>query len=98
MEDRFRICRLNGAVCCGFFAPRDCARQFFPQIIKTILDKPLKFHLEFSAKMFLLFFRTLLERVASTLKVGTKIAVVVCNPPGRIGSSRPSLRKRFVLE
>jgi len=48
--------------------------------------------------MFLLFFKTLLERVASVLEAGTKIVVFVDYPPGRIGSSRPSLRKRFVLE
>jgi hypothetical protein len=86
--------------CSGFLGEHSfaCCEQFFPQIIKTNLDKSPKISLTFSAKMFLLFFRTLLERVASTLEAGTKIVVFVVNPPGRIGSSRPSLRKRFVLE
>jgi hypothetical protein len=47
--------------------------------------------------MFLLFFQTLLERVLSILKIG-KRRLFVEIPPGRFGSSRPSLREGIVLE
>jgi len=47
--------------------------------------------------MFLLFPETLLERVLSIVEIG-KRRLFVDIPPGRFGSSRPSLRRRIVLE
>jgi len=47
--------------------------------------------------MFLLFSQTLLERVLSILEIGRRRQFVEI-PPGRFGSSRPSLREGIVLE
>jgi hypothetical protein len=47
--------------------------------------------------MFLLFSGTLLERVLSIVEIG-KRSLFAVNPPGRFGSSRPSLREGIVLE
>jgi len=47
--------------------------------------------------MFLLFSQTLVERVLSIVEIG-KRRLFVDIPPGRFGSSRPSLREGIVLE
>jgi hypothetical protein len=47
--------------------------------------------------MFLLFSETLLERVLSIVEIGKRHPIVDV-PPGRFGSSRPSLREGIVLE
>jgi len=47
--------------------------------------------------MVLLFSETLLERVLSIVEIG-KRRLFVNIPPGRFGSSRPSLREGIVLE
>jgi len=47
--------------------------------------------------MFLLFSQTLLEVSVSILKIG-KRRLFFEIPPGRFGSSRPSLREGIVLE
>jgi len=47
--------------------------------------------------MFLLFLKSLLETVLSIAEIG-KRRLFVDIPPGRFGSSRPSLRRGFVLE
>jgi len=51
----------------------------------------------FIVKMFLLFSRTLLEVLLSIVEIG-KRRLFVDIPPGRFGSSRPSLREGIVLE
>ena len=61
------------------------------------LDKPLKFPVNLFAKMFLLFSQTLLQTVLSILEIGKRRQFVEI-PPGRFGSSRPSLREGIVLE
>ena len=61
------------------------------------LDKPRKFPVHFIAKMFLLFAGTLLEVWLSIVEIG-KRRLFVDIPPGRFGSSRPSLREGIVLE
>jgi hypothetical protein len=48
-------------------------------------------------KMFLLFSQTLLIRSLSIVKIGKK-RQLLDSPLGRFGSSRPSLRRRIVLE
>jgi hypothetical protein len=47
--------------------------------------------------MFLLFYETLLHRGLSIVEIGKRRLIVVI-PPGRFGSSRPSLREGIVLE
>jgi hypothetical protein len=47
--------------------------------------------------MFLLFSQTLLDMVLSIVEIG-KRCLFVDIPPGRFGSSRPSLREGIVLE
>jgi hypothetical protein len=48
-------------------------------------------------KMFLLFSETLLKRGLSIVEIG-KRRLFFDVPPGRFGSSRPSSRRRIVLE
>jgi hypothetical protein len=71
-------------------------RKSRDELLKTSLDKPPKFPLNLY-KMFLLFPETLLERVLSIVEIG-KRRLFVDIPPGRFGSSRPSLREGIVLE
>jgi len=47
--------------------------------------------------MFLLFSETLLKPVLSIVEIGKRRQFFVI-PPGRFGSSRPSLREGIVLE